>query len=176
MNIMKSILLLTIVVLFGISDQILGQELVKNEVDDFTNNTVKRTSWETINMTLEFAAYFRVSKINDNFYFDLKMMMGTSVFSIDKGQELMFKLANEEIIKLPNLNYAITCKGCGARGFSGSEAQGIKVSYPITLEQIKKLNENMAVKIRIYTNAGYVENDLKLKYQKKIQKALLLFE
>lgn len=165
---------LSVIIFICLSFQILGQELVENKIDDFTNNTVKRTSWETINMTMKFTAYFRISKINDNFYFDLKMMIGTGVFSIGEGQEIMFKLSDGEIIKLPNLEYAITCTGCGAKGFSGSQAQGIKVSYGITPEQIKKLKNNLAIKIRIYTNDGYVENDLKSKYYKKVQKAISL--
>ena len=168
---------LTMIFTLGISFQIISQELVVNKIDDFTGNTVKRTSWETLNMTMKFTAYFRISKINDNYYFNLKMMLGGgSVFSIGEGQEFMFKLSNGEIIKLPNLEYAITCTGCGAKGFSGSQAQGIQVSYRIMPEQIEKLKNNPAIKIRIYTNDGYVENDLKPKYYKKVQKALSLVE
>lgn len=171
---MKKTALLGLLVFFGVLT--FGQTLEKNEVDEFTNNSVKRTSWETINMTMKFTAYFRISKINDNTYFDLKMMIGTSVFSINKGQELMIKLSNDNIVKLPNLEYAITCRGCGAKGLSGSEAQGIQVSYPISKEQIEQLKSGTGNKLRIYTNDGYVENDMKAKNYNKIIKALSLVE
>ena len=173
-NIFLKILL--IVIFIGNSHQIFSQQLVENYVDEFTNNKIKRTSWTSINNMLRFTAYFRISRINDNYYFDLKLMIGTSVFSIEKDQELMFKLSNGEVIKLLNTQYAITCTGCGAKGFLGSQAQGIHTSYYFTNEQIKKLKEIPAIKIRIYTSKGYVEDNIKPKYYKKLQTALFLVE
>jgi len=102
--------------------------------------------------------------------------MDGSVFSIDKDQELMFKLTNDEIIKLPNLEFKTTCEGCGAKGFTGSLAQGIHVAYPMTLDQIEKLKNNDSDKIRIYTNDGYREYKMKSKNYIKIKKALSLIE
>src|SRR5690606_30477557 len=97
-------------------------------------------------------------------------------FSIGKGQEIMFKLDNGEVVKLPNLEYAITCKGCGARGFGGSEGQGIEVFYMLNEEEFEKLKNNTVVKVRIYTNDGYVEEDVKEKNSKKIPIMLKLVE
>lgn len=175
---MKKIsILIVIVSILTVTNHLIGQDLVENKVDDFTGNVVKRTSWEILNYTMKFTAYCRISKINDNTFFELKMMMGTgSVFSISEGAALMFKLSNNEIIELNNLEYAITCNGCGARGFSGSAAQGIKVSYLITNEQADKLQALIATKIRIYTNDGYLENKLKTKYYQSIKNALYLVE
>lgn len=172
----QTILTILTVIFLGTTSLTFGQTLEENKVDEFTNNTVKRTSWETLNMTMKFTAYFRVSSINDHDYFDLKLMLGGKVFSIGKDQEIMFKLDNGEFVKLPNLKFTITCTGCGAKGYSGSAAQGIKVSYPIDKEQFEKLKNNTVVKIRIYTNDGYVENDTKEKHAKKIQTALKLVE
>ncbi|MDW7692121.1 hypothetical protein R9C00_14730 [Flammeovirgaceae bacterium SG7u.111] len=171
---MKKIILLNLMLLISLVS--LSQTLKQNEIDEFTNNSIKRTSWETLNMTMKFAAYFRLSNINGESYFDLKMMIGSKVFSIDKNQELMIKLSDGEIVKLPNLKFATTCKGCGAKGISGSGAQGIQVSYPITKNQIEKLKTGKGNKIRIYTNDGYVENDMKMNIYKKIVKALALIE
>ena len=173
---MKNKLLIQIIIISIISFNAFGQEIEENRVDDFTGNSIKRTSWETLNMTMKFAAYFRISNIDDLYFFDLKMMIGGKVFSIDKEQELMLKLSNNEIITLPNLKHTITCNGCGARGLSGSNAQGIKVSYLITEEQIYKLKDSDVTKIRIYTTNGYVENDLKSKHNKKIKKAMSLIK
>ena len=169
-------LTILIVIMLGTASETLGQTLEENQVDEFSNNSVKRTSWETLNMTMTFSGYFRISRINDNNYFDLKLMLGGSVFSIDKDQQIMFKLDNGEFVKLSNLEYRITCTGCGAKGFSGSSAQGIKVSYPIDKEQFEQLRNNTVVKIRIYTNDGYVEDDTKEKHAKKIPAALKLVE
>lgn len=161
----------------GISTLTLGQTLEENKVDEFTNNTVKRTSWEMFNSDFKFTAYFRVSQINDNQYFDLKLMLASgSVFSIGKDQEIMFKLSNDTIIKLPNLEYSVSCRGCGAKGLMGSEAQGIQVSYPISKTQSDLLKSISIAKVRIYTNDGYIEDEMKTKNAVKIKKALALLE
>lgn len=159
----------------GILGQISAQKLVENKIDEFTENSIKRTSWERFVQTALFTSNFRISKIDDNLFFELKMMDG-SVFSIDKDQKLMFKLEDNEIVKLPNLEFKVTCEGCGAKGFAGSLAQGIQVAYLINLEQIEKLKNNNAEKIRIYTNDGYREYEMKSKNYAKVKKALSLIE
>lgn len=153
-----------------------GQTLKEDKVDEFTNQKIKRTSWETLNQTMAFAAYFRISRINDQDYFDLKLMIGVSVFSIEKDQEIMLKLSNGEIVKLPNCKYAITCKGCGANGLAGSSSEGIQVSYLLNKENFEKIKNSPVAKIRIYTNDGYVEEECKEKYASKILKAINLIE
>ena len=163
--------------LFGLSFSLAGQVLEENKVDEFTKHSVKRTSWETLNSSMKFNAYFRISKIDDLIYFDLKMSIGVGeVFSIKKDQELMFKLANDSIVSLPNLEYALTCKGCGAKGYMGSAAHGIQVSYPINIKQIDLLKKEKVIKARVYTSTGYVEDELKDKNALKIKKALSLVE
>jgi hypothetical protein len=165
----KTLLLLLIIT----SSLAFSQTLEENKVDEFTNASVKRTSWETLNMTRKFDAYFRISKIDSIVLFDLKMILG-NVFSIDEGQEIMFKLTNDEIVKLPNLEYEITCSGCGAIGYAGSRAQGIYVKYPMKSEQIEKLMNDRVEKIRVYTNVGYVEDEFRNEDYLKFQKALTL--
>jgi len=172
---MKKTVLLITTMLTIISLQSFAQKLEENKVDDFTNKSVKRTSWETLYTTFTANAYFRISNIDNTKYFDFKYQNGT-VFSIDNGQELMFKLNNGDIVKVVNLNYTLTCTGCGAKGFTGSGAQGIEVSYPISDEQLKELKANKIVKVRFYTNDGYVENDIKDKAAEKIEQSLSLVE
>ena len=164
--------LLTIILLIGFSIQVKGQKLVENKVDEFTGNQIKRTSWVTTSIGYS-RTNFGISKINNNFYLNLKMLKG-GVFSIAKGANIMFKLTNEEIITLSNNNYEITCTGCGAIGFVGSAAQGINTSYDITTEQLTKLKNIGIKKIRIYTSDGYLEDDLKSKHDRKIKKAISL--
>jgi hypothetical protein len=164
----------TIVILILFSTQIKAQKIVENKIDEFTNNKIKRTSWIST-YTREYRTRFRISKINDNLYLNLKMANG-NVFSINEGQKLMLKLSNGEIIKLHNIEYEITCTGCAAIGFVGSQAQGISVSYGMTQKEMTQIGNQDILKIRIYTTTGYVEDDLKLKYSKRIKKAISLFE
>lgn len=158
----------------------LAQTLEENKVDEFTNDSVKRTSWETLNKTMSFTAFYRISRVNDNNFLELKLMIneGTKLktFSIGKEQEIMFKLENGEVVKLANLEYAITCTGCGARGFGGSTGQGIQVTYLMGKEEFDKLKNNAVVKVRIYTSDGYVEETIKEKNSKKIPIMLKLVE
>lgn len=169
----KTFLFLLLMTAFAIS---YGQKLEENKVDDFTKSTIKRTSWETLNSTMKFTAFFRVSKINDAEYFDLKLMMLNKIFSITEGQEIMFKFDDDEILTLKNSKTAVTCTGCGARGFSGSAAPGISVSYQMNKEQKALLATKKITKIRIYTSDGYIENDLKEKFDESIKKSVVLVD
>jgi hypothetical protein len=153
-----------------------GQSLEVDEVDEFTKNRVKKTTYETLHTSMKFSAFCRISNINGSEFFELKMMIGAKVFSINKDQELMLKLDNEEIITIKNLEYAITCTGCGAKGFGGSTGQGIKTSYFLSKEQHEKLKTNKVVKLRIYTSDGYVEGEVKEKNYLFLKNALSLVE
>ncbi|WP_312208265.1 hypothetical protein [Empedobacter sp.] len=168
-----------IIYLFFISSFINAQESEKNYKDEFTGDNIKRSSWEFLNNASNgFTAKFRLSNIENLYYLDLKMMIGTSspkVFSIHEGDKLMFKLKNDEIIEINSLSSEITCTGCGSTGLIGSKAQGIKTTYALTDEQFNKLKSEPVSKIRIYTTDGYVENDVKGKHSKTIQKAFQLF-
>ena len=87
----------------------------------------------------------------------------------------MFKLNNGEIIKLMNLEYKITCKGCGAIGSGATAAEGIDVSYLIDKASFDKFKLNNIQKVRIYTSKGYFEKDIKDKFAKTFNDSFLLF-
>lgn len=160
----------------GIFSSILGQEIAENKIDEFTKDSVKRTSYEALNNSSNFTASFRISKINGTEYFDLKIMLGGSVFSIGKGQKLMFKLYNDSIVELSNIEYSLSRKGCGAKGFIGSAAEGVKTSYLLGKNEHAIFAEHKIIKLRVYTTNGYVENDIKEKNALTLQKALKLIE
>lgn len=165
---------ITLLLVLMVSSATYSQTLEENKVDEFTGNSVKRTSWEILNQTMKFNAFSRISRINENTYLDLKIMIGGKVFAIAEGDELMLKLSNDEIIKLQSIKYEITCTGCGARGYSGSQAQGLSVIYSIANDQIEKLKNNSIIRVRIYTTNGYVEEDTKPKNADIIMNALKL--
>ena len=52
-----------------------GQKIIKNEVDEFTNNTVKITSWVKVVMNSNINAYVKSRKINKNYFLDFKMIL-----------------------------------------------------------------------------------------------------
>jgi hypothetical protein len=170
---MKTILHLVIVLIF--IQKAFCQTIVENKKDEFTGNSIIRTSWETIQSNFHFTGYFRISRINDHIYFDLKMILGSGgVFAINKDDQLMFKLENDSIITLYNLEYALTCSGCGAISLAGSSAQGIKTSYSLSEQNVEELKKFKIVKWRIYTTNGYVEDEIKEKKQELIRNALIM--
>jgi hypothetical protein len=172
---MKKTTLIILILLTGIITKSFGQKLEESHTDDFTGKTVKRTSWETLSSSMSTMsnAHFRISLVGDFETFDMKLMMN-KVFSIDKDAQLMLKLDDGEVVTLQNLEYQITCKGCGATGFAGSEAEGIEVRYPLSKEQIIILKAHKVVKVRTTTNDGYFDNDIKDKNASKIQACLNL--
>ncbi len=170
-NIIISIILLQFSII-----NVSAQEIVEDQIDEFTKDIIKRTSWEKLAMDSKIMAYFRISKINDNLYFDVKIGDG-SVFSIEKGQDLMFKSMNGDILKIQNTEYKLTCTGCAAIGVMGSSGQGIMTSYLLEKEIAAKLKNEKIEKIRIYTSKEYFEIDLNTKNSMKINKSLnLLFQ
>jgi len=171
---MKKSINITLILFLCYSVTLFGQVLEENNVDEFTGASIKRTSWETLVMNFKMTTYFRISEVNEYLIFELKMMLNGKVFSIGEGQQMMFKMANDEIIQLTNPEHTVTCTGCGAKGFSGSSAQGIHVKYPIPQDSIEPLKILNAIKLRIYTTDGYVEADLNAQSATKIHKAFKL--
>ena len=158
-----------------------SQELTENKVDEFTKNTVKRSSWELFNKgsfsANSFRSFFRLSQINDAIYLDIKMMpIGGGVYSISKGAKLMFKIDTGQIISVENLEYSLSCRGCGARGFAGSEAMGTQTSYRISKEDLLFLKTKLIHKIRIYTNDGYMEDEVSDKVRELLVGTIKLFD
>ncbi len=166
----KSLLLL---ILFITSTAAFTQKLVEDSVDDFTNKNVKITSWERLTFNHCGNNHFRFSKIDDLKLLELKMMIG-KVFSIDEDAKLMFKLDNDQILTLYNSRFVVSELGAGATGLSGCEAPGIQTTYLAKGDDLSLLAKHKVVKVRIYTNDGYSESEIKSKVAARIQNAYLL--
>lgn len=159
-----------------ISVSAFGQTLVENKIDEFTNSSIKRTSWERFLRPKNGSAFFRFSKINENTFLDFKYMDGR-VFSIDENAQMMIKLEDGTIFTIYNLKYVITTLGGGAIGLIGSEAPGINTSYISDLDpDFNILSEKKISKVRFYTSRGYLENEVRPRDAEKIIKAISLIK
>ena len=157
--------------------QSFSQTLKENKIDEFTKDTIKRTSWKSLRENMFETYYFRISKINNSYYFGLKIMLNNTVFSIDKENELAFKLENDSIITLNNLQYKITSYGDGAISPAGSASLGIHVEYAgLNKILIDTLKKHKVVKIRIYFIDKYKEVDINDKHAQFIINALNLIK
>jgi hypothetical protein len=163
---MKKYSLIAFIALVAVSFQAFGQKLEENKKDDFTGKLIKRTSWEQLCWSNS-NGHCRFSLVGDSEFLDLKLMID-KVFSIDKDQDLLLKLANGEIVTLKSQDYQNACLGCGATGLIGKQAEGLQTSYLITPEQVAKLKANKIVEVRIQTTEGYIDDNVKDKYAGKV--------
>lgn len=166
---MKNIfILLCVLPVFAFS-----QKIKEDKKDNFTGTQVKTTDWLNVagGNFKSLCANMRVQMIDTNYYVCLKLMKNNSVYSIDTDNALMFKLENDEVIKIYPIKFEISCYGCGAVGFSGSASLGTETKYPITRQTLIRLAANKTIEIRIYTSKGYTEHEIK----KPVQKLFELF-
>ncbi len=138
-----------------------SQKVVDNRIDEFTHHAVKRTEYKLLIMDSKTTVYFSIRKVDSLYAMDFKMRVGNGhVFSISKGDELMFKLSTDSILTLKCLESVISCAGCGAKGLIESTAQGVTAIYIITKDQFEEITQHPPVKFRVYTNSGYTEDNL----------------
>jgi hypothetical protein len=150
-----------------------AQTIRENKIDEFTKNSVKRTSWEPISKIGKIYGHVRGSKINDQFYLDLKCILdGGNVVGIKEGPVVMLKMNTDSVITLINQKHIVSCKGCGSINIIGSDGYGVELNLPLTNDQVEYLTKNTATKIRIYTTDGYIESDIKEKFQDNIKNVL----
>lgn len=140
-----------------------AQTLEEIKEDNFTSSEVKRTYWEKIGLIGVNASFFRVSQINESLFFDLNIIHGIA-FSINENDLLIIKLNNGNILELKAFKSSFSCRGCGE---VGTYFQGLKVSYPITLDEIALLKESSINTIRVYTSSDFLEFDFNSKKQAK---------
>lgn len=153
-----------------------AQKLVEDKVDDFTKAKVKRTSWETICKKGGFWTYSKCSKIDSSRYLKFKIMSDRKVYVIEEGNELLLKIGTDSIITLKCLKRAISCRGCGAIGLVGSAAEGIEVDFFIPPDSYDFLIKNKINKMRLYTNGGFIEAEMKEDWAKLFIKQLELIK
>lgn len=153
-----------------------AQILERNEIDEFTNNKVQSTSYEILAQNFKMSAFIAATNINDSIaILNLKLTVGPGrVHAIDKGGIFFLKLSDNSIVELRNIEYSISCTGCGARGLGGSGAQGTKTSYSLDKSQIAKLRKSSVSKIRIYTTNGYIESEVNSNRNDVIKQSLNL--
>lgn len=151
-----------------------AQKLITNKTDEFTGNKVKETSVENLAQPLSGFSYrFSFKKINDNLYFNLRVISHGSVFAIKDGEVLMLKTA-DSIIKLSNTEYAISKKGGAGGGLSSSYSEGVSLNFRLDNEAIEMIKNKIIQKIRLYTTDGYTEQDIKASADKRVKEALAL--
>ncbi len=98
---MRRIIIITILMMLGF--QIFSQNFrVEVKVDDFTGDTLKQTKpWKKVAGTgiMEYLKV-RAKSINDETLLGFAIGAKYSLFSIERGANILFKMANDEIVPI----------------------------------------------------------------------------
>jgi hypothetical protein len=166
---MRSLLLLMLTIPLFVS----AQKVIEDKTDEFTKHQIKRTSWDRIVFGNSFVAHSQVSKVDNTVFLNLKIMR-SGVFAVEDGGKLMLMVATDSALTLTNQKYQISCRGCGAVGLSGSDAQGIDLSFTVSPDVMTYLAGHSLKKIRLYTTSGYLEAEIKSKNSSVLSSQLKL--
>ena len=161
-RIMKKLFLLLLIFLPGLCDaqEYLSDQLAENRIDEAAHDTIKRSYWQVMeraSFSRKLNTFYRISSINGKIFLDLKIIEGGTVFVVARNAELKLVLENGTILILHNSAYQVSCKGCGARGYGGSGAQGVMLSFPINNSDLRTLLHNYIAEIGINTGEDYLE-------------------
>ncbi|WP_336517544.1 hypothetical protein [Pollutibacter soli] len=171
---MKNTLLLLILLLANTAS---AQKIVEDKKDDFKNIQVQRTDWNKIIEKMQGPViYVRIAKLDTTYYLEAKVAYNSREgFSISKGAEFLFKLANDTTVVLTAMETAIAMKGAVKMGMAAPKLFGTQVQYLLTKDQRDKLRKAPIVKFRIYRTDDYDDQEIKEKFQQVVQELLYLF-
>jgi hypothetical protein len=142
----KLLLLLTFVT---VCSTIFSQKIVKNEKDEFTGSKIKETSYVTISDGFT----CRIRVVNDTPVLMVGFNGGGEINTMEEGAKFMFKLENDSIVTLYNMETAVS------EYFSMGNISHflLKTKYLIPNEELNVLKSNKIVKVRFITTEGYIE-------------------
>jgi len=155
-----------------------GTKIATNEIDSFTGENIKRTTFETTSNhygTPKMYSFIRFSRVNQRYTLDLKTSLTYgSVFAIEKNGKLMIKLSSGGVMTLKAMKYRLSCTGCGAIGIVGSKGQGVLQTYVIEKTQLETLVIDPPVNMRVYLSDSYVEEAVPATEAAKLSKIATL--
>lgn len=168
---MKKIVLFLLTALFTLTAN--AQKLEKPKIDKITGDTTLETKSETLynkfSLVLDYLSV-STSKVLNRYFLDFKVMKGISiVFTTDKGDKAIFKLADGKLIEVYTINSSVSSFTSSAGGVSQSY-----ISYLLTNDDITALKSQKIAVIRIITSKGQFDYELASGKADIIQKQLNL--
>ena len=147
-----------------------SQKIVKNEKDEFTGSQVIETSY--VSLSDGFTCAIRA--VNGTAVLLVSFNGGDEVYTMEKDAQFMFKLQNDSIVTLANLDYAVSEYWSTSVGNTHISHYTLKTKYILSDEQIKQLQTTPITIVRFYTTDGYVERKVSDKNAKKLLKLFSL--
>lgn len=160
-----------------------SQKLEKPVIDQFSNDTTKRTTMERIGAVDSFsspeASYLNagVTKAGGVIFLDIELdatTINNYYFPVSNGDNLLLKLADNSVIKLTNSNNINTHKSRIKHGFIEREYFIANMAYAITNFQIDNIMASDVVAVRVETDNGHFDFDIKPKGNAILKKTFKL--
>jgi hypothetical protein len=173
---MKKVILLAVMTMCMLISGF-SQGISRSETDDFTGEKVITTTWDQLNssgLSCKNILLFKFRLENDIQFFHLNWI-SDKIVGISEDATIMFKLLDGKIVKFTNLSTTIASKGGGSTNITCNDKYG--VSLILKCDDLSLLGDesNPVEKVRIYTNDGYVDIDIKDKYAKKVPSLYEIF-
>lgn len=149
-----------------------AQKIIKDEIDEFTGSRITETNY--INFSDGFTC--ALHKVNNTVVLRTTYNCGDKIYSMEKGADLMFKLENDSIITLKNLEDAVAEYWSLNLGKTFIEHFNLKTRYVIPEEVYTLLKTYKIRTIRFYTTDGYITETVPDKRAKKILKLFHLLK
>jgi hypothetical protein len=141
----------------------------RNETDEFTKKVILETAKVVINprditgQSLNFQGY---KQDNSRFF---KINWSTlDIISVGKGEKLMLKLQNNEVVEVFADNYKVSTPI--------GNYWTITIYYDIFDSVFQKLKQSEVIKLRFYTADGYVDKEVPKGASKKLLQLLNCIE
>lgn len=147
-----------------------SQKIVKNEKDAFTGNQVTETSYATLSDGLTCA----IRAVNGKAVLLVSFNGGDEVYTMERDAQFMFKLQNDSIITLTNIEDAVSEYKSFTIGSTRISHFLLQTKYILPEEQLALLKSDKITKVRFNTTAGYIERNVSEKNAKKLLKLFSL--
>ncbi|MFN0276769.1 MAG: hypothetical protein ACKVPJ_13565 [Chitinophagales bacterium] len=129
-------------------------EFTKNTIDEFKGYSIQVTPSRPLYQKLLEGAKISFAQI-DSFYYVYFTYMTSVMYSVDKGEELIFKLEDSTLMTIYSTSYEIA--DCSYS--SNITTCTAIMSFPISKVELQTLAKKSIIKFRLYTNDGYTENE-----------------
>lgn len=159
----RFILFLAILSIYGSA---YSQKIVKNEKDSFTGSQVIETSYATISDGLTCS----IRSVNGIHILLISFNGGDEIYTMEKNSQFMFKLQNDSIVTLTNLEDAVGEYRSLNVGSTHISHFLLKTKYELSEEKIHELQTYKISNVRFYTTDGYIERKVSEKNAKKLLK------
>lgn len=133
----------------------------ENKTDEFTKAVIKETKAVWLFTDFGGGQAFSIRQVDSTYYIKMRVSaVGSVSMVVGHDAELMLKLSNDSIITL----HSIDVYGADI----SNNASNLYAKYRATKEQVELLSKYGVVKFRYYLTDGYVEKDVKAKWQTRL--------